>query len=162
MHASSTSFSSAFSPLELSIRPSKVLPLLVSVIHLLALLVLPFIGLEPFALLVCGALVLLSCCLVFRGPLRAWRGPGVTGLSWYPDRRQFYLITESGHRLEVESVLLQAGVPGLVAMKLQLVERGLPDWLLITRDQLDRDGWRRLNLLLELAPPHQRVASDQG
>lgn len=162
MHESSTSFSSAFSPLELSLRPSRVLVLLVSSIHLLALLVLPTIGLEPFALLVCCALVLLSWRLVFRGPLLAWRGPEVTGLSWYPDRRLFYLMTEDGRRLEVESVLLQAGVPGLVAMKLQLVERGLPDWLLITRDQLDSNGWRRLNLVLELAPPHQRVASDQG
>ena len=162
MPASSISFSSAFSPLELQIRPSRVLLILASSIHLLALLVLFFVPLESFTRLVSTGAVLLSWLLLLRGPLVAWRGATVVGMSWYPDKHRLYLITADGQRLEVERSLLQACVPGLVAMKLQLVERALPDWLLLTADQLDSDGWRRLQLVLELAPPHQREASGQG
>lgn len=162
MLESSISSSRAFSPLELTILPSRALPALVSGMHLLALLVLFFADLTTFQLLVCGAAVLLSWLLARRGPLVAWRGRRITGLSWYPDKKHFYLITAGGQLLEVERTLLQACVPGLIAMKLQLADRALPDWLLLTADQLDHDSWRRLQLVLELAPPHQREASGQG
>lgn len=162
MPASSISYSSAFSPLELQIRPSRRLLILVSGLHLLALWVLLFVPLELFTRLVLAGVVLLSWLLLLRGPLVAWRGERVAGLSWYPDKQRLYLITADGQRLEVERSLLQACLPGLVAMKLQLVERALPDWLLLTADQLDSEGWRRLQLVLELAPPHQREASGQG
>lgn len=162
MLESSNSFSSAFSPLEVHIRPSRVLLMLLGGIHLLALVVLVVVRLEPFTALVVAASILLSWVLLLRGPLVAWRGGRISGLSWDPDRHRLHLICEGDQLIEVERSLLQACVPGLIAMKLQLVGRALPDWLLLTSDQLDADSWRRLQLVLELAPPHQREASGQG
>lgn len=162
MPESSTSYSSAFNPLELSFQRSYRLPLAILLVHVIASGALISLGLPLFTL----AVTLLGLLLSVYFSLSPWRPSGgderVTGLSWYPDRKALLFWMADGSRLRVEQTLSMAAVPGLIAISVITERRIRPVWLVVTPDQLDGAGWRRLKIMVEWGGFLQREASGQG
>ncbi|WP_146071919.1 hypothetical protein [Marinobacterium lutimaris] len=119
-------------------------------------------GLPVFTLVVALIALLVSLYYV----LSPWRYSGrdelVTGLIWYPDRDVLLFCMADGSRLKVEETLSMAAVPGLVAISVITEKRVRPVWLVVTPDQLDSAGWRRLKIMVEWGGFVQREASGQG
>lgn len=164
MRESSESSWSVFNPLLISIKSQWSLQVGLLMLHLLASVAVTTLTVPVFTRVVLLLVIFLSAALT----LKEWltgnvaANDTVTGLLWRVDKKQLRLRLAGGKVAEIERIIFSAKVPGLIAMKLQRVDRVCPTWLLLTPEQLNKREWRRLSLVLRFRPQVQREASGQG
>ncbi|MBS98383.1 MAG: hypothetical protein CMI01_06865 [Oceanospirillaceae bacterium] len=165
MRASSTSFSNGFSPLEIRFKPGRRWAVIAWSIALAAITAVLVSGLLPWAKLAAiGVLCLLLTAGAARGAVNRIADAPIQGLRLMPDQREYRILTLTDAFI-VDQIREVRITPWLIAVNLKLLNQTRPVWVMLCRDQVSAEQWRRLSVVLSWAPPvvePQRDASGQG
>ena len=142
-----------FSPLQIEIQPSVIARYLFLLLTALSFFSVWLSGLSFIFQLI----LYLACCsyLIFSWPraVTLTDPDSVTGLRWLAERKAVVVRLGGGDWMEVEAIEQRLSFPLLLGLKLKLRGRRRSVSLLIWRDSVSVDHFRKLRVLLRFAPP---------
>ncbi len=133
-----------FAPLRVQLKPSKRWFVFVIGVHLVSMLCLLFLTpLDPFVRALLAFFLVLSGYSFFRFPINQ----GVTTLIWNADQRLFATRGTDGVQTQHEMPKSLLVFPFLVCLKLKARAPIASQWLILLPDMMNKDEWRRLQVL---------------
>ncbi|WP_366511842.1 protein YgfX [uncultured Amphritea sp.] len=142
-----------FSPLQVEVQPSVIARYLFLLLTALSFFSVWLSGLSFIYQLI---LSLACCCyLIYCWPraIKLTDRNSVTALRWLAERKAVVVCLGDGDWIEVEAIEQRLNFPLLLGLKLKLRGRRRSVSLLIWRDSVSADQFRKLRVLLRFAPP---------
>ncbi|MBY4676778.1 protein YgfX [Marinobacterium arenosum] len=138
-----------FSRIDLRLKPSRLWRGWRLLVHAVALLAIWLAALSPFLQWLFSLLLVMSLLYSFIGPSER-----IERLVWQAAEGDLRLLGRHGW-LQVTEIRALLASRWLIYMQLRVAERLLPLPLLVWRDSVDADGFRRLSVLARHAKPPQ-------
>ncbi|WP_428037048.1 protein YgfX [Amphritea sp.] len=142
-----------FSPLQIEVKPSAIARGVFLLLTGLSLFSLWFSGLSVPLQLSLSGVCIGYLCFCWPRLITLTDARSVTGLRWLVERKAVALCLGEGDWIEVEEIQQRMSYPLLLGLKLKLQGQRRPVSLLIWRDSVSTDHFRKLRVLLRFAPP---------
>ncbi len=147
---------SGFSQVDIELGYSKTLTLTIFMVHVSAVIALAMTDFTLVAILPLFSLIVLSYHFTLKGFLS--NKQQIKSLHCFPDDREWYAQDYNNHTFIITKLCHYSILSGWLLMKLE-DDQGRRHWVVVPKDAVETDTFRRLNVLLLFHLPLQHPAS---
>jgi len=145
-----------FSQVDIELGYSQTLTSIIFIVHASAVIALAMTDFTLFYLLPLFFLVLLSAHLILKDLL--FNSQLINFLRCFPDEHEWYAEDQQGNTYIISQLCNYSILRGCLIIKLE-DDQGRRHWVVVPKDAVDSNAFRRLNVLLQYHLPLQHPAN---